>query len=74
LQDQYRDREPRRRKHLQLHHASAESRATYKTHGGIEVNVTPVDKGPLQYCERREYVSEDEDSRYEITLRYNRVA
>src|SRR5260221_547801 len=48
--------------------------ATYKTHGGIEVNVTPVDKGPLQYRERREYVSEDEDSRYEITLRYNRVA
>lgn len=41
---------------------------------GIRVRVTPLDKIPGQYRERREYVSDDEDSRYEIVLRYNRVA
>lgn len=41
---------------------------------GIKVKVTPLEKIPQQYRERREYVSDDEDSRYEIELRYNRVA
>jgi hypothetical protein len=45
--------------------------------GGISVNVNktvPPDKLPLQYRETREYVSSTEDSRYEITYRYNRIA
>jgi hypothetical protein len=45
--------------------------------GGISVNVNktiPPDKLPLQYRETREYVSTTEDSRYEITYRFNRVA
>jgi hypothetical protein len=41
---------------------------------GIKVKVTPIDKIPQQYRERREYISDDEDSRYEIVLRYNRLA
>lgn len=41
---------------------------------GIRVKVTPLDKIPQQYRERREYISDDEDSRYEIVLRYNRLA
>lgn len=41
---------------------------------GIKVTVTPLDKIPQQYRERREYVSDDEESRYEIVLRYNRVS
>jgi len=41
---------------------------------GIKVIVTPLEKTPQQYRERREYVSDDEDSRYEITYRFNRVA
>ena len=40
----------------------------------ISVKVTPLDKIPQQFSERREYSSEDEDSRYELTLRYNRLA
>jgi hypothetical protein len=45
--------------------------------GSISVNVnktTPPEKLPLQYRETREYVSETEDSRYEILYRFNRVA
>ena len=41
---------------------------------GIKVKVTPLEKVPQQYRERREYISDDEESRYEIVLRYNRVA
>jgi len=41
---------------------------------GIRVKVTPLDKVPGRYRERREYISDDEDSRYEIVLRYTRVA
>lgn len=41
---------------------------------GIRVRVTPLDKIPGQYRERREYISDDEDSRYEIVLRYSRLA
>ena len=36
--------------------------------------VTPVEKLPLQYRERREYASSDEDSRYAIVYRFNRTA
>ena len=43
------------------------------TSQGIRVKVTPLDKIPQQYRERREYISDDEDSRYEIVLRYNRL-
>jgi hypothetical protein len=46
----------------------------YVTHSGIRVRVTPMEKVPTQYRERREYISDKEDSRYEIVLRYNRVA
>ena len=46
----------------------------YETAGGIKVKVTPLDKTPNQYRERREYICDDEDSRYEIVLRYNRLA
>jgi hypothetical protein len=45
--------------------------------GDISVNVNktiPPEKISLQYRETREYVSGSEDSRYEITYRYNRVA
>jgi hypothetical protein len=43
------------------------------TGGGIKVKVTPLDKIEHQYRERREYISDDEDSRYEIVFRYNRL-
>jgi hypothetical protein len=45
----------------------------HTTPQGIKVKVTPLDKITQQYRERREYVSDDEESRYEIVLRYNRV-
>lgn len=45
----------------------------FTTNGGIEVKVVPVNKD-VQYRERREYHSDDEDSNYHITLRYNRLA
>jgi hypothetical protein len=44
------------------------------TVGNIKVKATSVEKRPQQYKERREYISDDEESRYEITLRYNRIA
>ena len=46
----------------------------HTTPQGIKVKVTPLDIVPQQYRERREYISDDEDSRYQIVLRYNRVA
>jgi hypothetical protein len=46
----------------------------YPTGSGITVKVTPLDKSPTQYRERREYVSPEEGSRYQIVLRYNRMA
>jgi len=39
----------------------------------ISVKVVPLDKRPQQFSERREYSSDDEDSLYELVLRYNRV-
>ena len=50
---------------------------SYETAHGIEVRVNetvPPVKIPLQYTETREYVSDDQDSRYEMTYRFNRVA
>lgn len=44
------------------------------TPGCLKVKVIPLEKIPQQYRERREYISDDEDSSYEITLRYTRVA
>lgn len=41
---------------------------------GLGVNVTPLEKSALTYREFREYVADEEDSRYEIYLRYNRTA
>jgi hypothetical protein len=41
---------------------------------GIKVKVTPLDKITQQYREKREYISDDEESHYEIVLRYNRLA
>ena len=48
--------------------------APYVTHQGIGVEVVPLDKLPVTYRERRQYRSDEEDSRYEIVLRYERVA
>ena len=55
--------------------APAPDRTTFKTEHGIVVNVNktiPPLKLPLEYHETREYVSED--SSYEVTYRFNRVA
>lgn len=41
---------------------------------GIKVTVTPLEKIPQQYREKRRYVSDDEGSSYEVVLRYNRLA
>lgn len=41
---------------------------------GLDINVTPLEKGALTYREFREYVSDEEDSNYEIYFRYNRTA
>ena len=49
----------------------------FKSEEGIVVNVNgsiPPVKLPLEYHETREYVSDDEDSRYEITYQFNRIA
>jgi hypothetical protein len=40
----------------------------------IQVKVTPLEKNNNQYWEQREYISDDEDSSYQILLRYTRVA
>lgn len=50
--------------------ASSES----STQQDIKVQISPIEKIPAQYRERREYISNAEESRYVITLRYNRVA
>ena len=51
--------------------------STYTSEDNIVVNINqtvPPVKLPLEYHETREYVSDDQDSRYEITYRYNRTA
>ena len=57
--------------------APAPDPTTFSTEDGIVVNVNktiPPLKLPLEYHETREYVSDDQDSRYELTYRFNRVA
>jgi hypothetical protein len=46
----------------------------YTSPQGIKVEVHPLEKIAHQYREMRRYINEDEDSVYEIELRYNRVA
>ncbi len=56
--------------------APAPDPTTFTTEGGIVVNVnktTPPIKLPTEYHETREYVSDDQESRYEITYRFQRV-
>jgi len=51
--------------------------SSYTTEDDIVVNINktiPPLKLPLEYHETREYVSDDQDSRYELTCRYNRVS
>jgi hypothetical protein len=48
--------------------------STHTSQQGIKVTVTPLEKIPNQFRERRSYRSDDEDSIYEIVFRYNRVA
>jgi hypothetical protein len=43
----------------------------YTTPGDIDVKIEPIRKD-VQYIERRTYSSDSEDSKYRITLRYNR--
>ena len=47
---------------------------TFTTEGDIDVTVTPEQKVPTQYRERRRYKSSDEDSTYEVVYRFNRTA
>jgi len=47
--------------------------AEFTSVGEVDVKIVPVSKG-VQYRERREYRSDDEDSEYHISLRYNRLA
>lgn len=47
---------------------------SYVTPGQITVNPQLVEKIPLQYRVRHDYVDEDEDARYDVTYRVNRVA
>lgn len=51
--------------------------SSFTTEDDIVVNVNtsiPPVKRPLEYVEVREYVSDDQDSRYELRYRYSRVA
>lgn len=48
--------------------------AQYTTASDIDVRVNPVSKGGGEYVEGRDYRCSDEDSRYEIRLRYTRTA
>lgn len=47
--------------------------SSHITTSDITVNVTPLEKGLREYKEFREYVSDEEDSRYLIFYRYNRI-
>jgi hypothetical protein len=58
-------------------YAPAPPGSSYDAGDGIVVNINetiPPQKIPLQYREVREYVCDDQDSRYELTYRYNRIA
>jgi hypothetical protein len=54
--------------------APAPAPAEYVTTSDIDVSVAPVSKGGSEYLESRTYDCEDEGSRYEIRIRYSRVA
>lgn len=57
--------------------APAPAPTTVKSENGIVVNVNmtvPPVKLPLEYHETREYVCDDQSSRYEITYRFSHVA
>jgi hypothetical protein len=57
--------------------APAPDPTTFTAENGIVVNVNktiPPVKLPLEYHETREYVSDAQDSRYEITYRFSHVA
>jgi len=41
---------------------------------GLKASLNPLEKGALTYREFREYHSEEEESRYDLFLRYNRIA
>ena len=41
---------------------------------GLIASINPLEKGALTYREFREYFSEEEESRYDIFFRYNRIA
>ena len=47
---------------------------SYTSAQGIDVQRQALEKLPTQYREQRDYHSSDEDSRYQLTLRFNRVA
>ena len=44
----------------------------YTSSGGIDVTTEALTKD-IQYREKRKYISDEEDSEYHITLRYNRI-
>jgi hypothetical protein len=46
----------------------------YTTPGDIQVRLMRTEKTPFQYLEQRGYLSDDEDSWYNITYRFNRLA
>lgn len=46
----------------------------YTTPGDIKVRLMWAGKNQFEYREQRGYLSDDEDSWYNITLRYNRLA
>lgn len=46
----------------------------YTTDGDIDVKRESLEKLPTQYREQRSYHSDDEDSNYQLTLRFNRQA
>lgn len=48
--------------------------STSESPQGLEVVRNPLEKGALVYREFREYVSDEEESRYEVYYRYNRTA
>jgi hypothetical protein len=48
--------------------------AEFESPQGLKVSINPLEKGALTWREFREYHSEEEESRYDLFLRYNRIA
>jgi hypothetical protein len=46
----------------------------YTSAQGIDVQRQALEKLPIQYRARRRYHSDDQDSNYQLTLRFNRLA